>query len=239
MSPSSTRGRLAHLPVPGMPGPTTATKADTTDALLIAGLRAGDEGAFETLIQRHHTSMVRLARVWVWNASAAEEVAQETWLAVLEGIGAFEGRSTLRSWIFGILANKAKRRGSRETRSRPFSALHAADQDMVSNHFFPPNHPGAGHWTYPLADEQGCPERHALAQEAGAFILQTIDDLPVNLRSVILLRDVHGFTTQETCDLLGMSAANQRVTLHRARTRLRLALEPYLREDDDCVARHG
>ncbi len=214
------------------------------DAALIAALRRGEEAAFETLIQRHHTSMVRLARVWVWNASIAEEVAQETWLAVLEGIESFQGRSALQSWIFGILANKAKRRGAQESRSRPFSAYDSpADQgtapDMDQEHFFPPNHPGAGHWTYPLADEESCPEQHLLAEEAGGFILGQIDRLPPNFRSVVLLRDVHGFTMDETCALLGISPSNQRVMLHRARTQLRAGLEPYLREGNDRFARHG
>ncbi len=220
------------------------TRHAIADAALVAALRRRDEAAFETLIQRHHTSMVRLARVWVWNASVAEEVAQETWLAVLEGIDSFQGRSALQSWIFGILANKAKRRGVRESRSLAFSSFDAPadrehDAGLTADHFFPPGHPGAGHWTYPLADEESCPERHLLADEAGSFILDQIDRLPPNFRSVILLRDVHGFTMDETCAVLGISASNQRVMLHRARTRLRAALEPYLREGNDRVARHG
>ncbi len=211
---------------------------------LIAALRRGEERAFETLILRHHTSLVRLARVWVRDAPAAEEVAQETWLAVVQGIHSFQGRSPLQSWIFGILANKAKRRGVRESRSHPFSdyAVHADQEDIPDispDNFFPHDHAGAGHWTYPLADVESCPERHMLAEEAGGFILAQIDELPANFRSVILLRDVHGFTVDETCALLGISPTNQRVMLHRARTRLRFALEPYLREGNDCVKQHG
>ncbi len=211
---------------------------------LIAGLRRGEESAFETLLQRHQTSLVRLARVWVRDASAAEEVAQETWLAVVQGIHAFEGRSPLQSWIFGILANKAKRRGTRESRSRPFSAYDSdADRDdlrgMSPDRFVPPGEEWAGHWTYPLADEESCPERHVLAEEAGGFILRQIDELPGRYRSVMLLRDVHGLTADETCAILGISAANQRVILHRARTRLRITLEPYLREGANCVEQLG
>ncbi len=212
--------------------------------MLIEALVAGDEGAFETLIRHHHTSLVRLARVWVRDVPAAEEVAQETWLAVVQGIHSFQGRSPLQTWIFGILANKAKRRGVRESRSHPFSAYdsHAEREDIPDispDNFFPRDHAGAGHWTYPLADVESCPERYVLAEEAGGFILAKIDELPANFRSVILLRDVHGFSMDETCDVLGISPTNQRVMLHRARTRLRIALEPYLREGNDGVKRYG
>lgn len=209
---------------------------------LVAALCRGDEAAFETLIDQHHSSLVRLARVWIRDASVAEEVAQETWLTVLQGIHGFEGRSPLQTWIFGILANKAKRRGTRESRSRPFSAYgldsdRADASDHGPEHFFPPGHEWAGHWTYPLADEQGCPERHLLAEEVGEFILGRIDELPVQYRAVILLRDLHGLTGEETCTMLGITAANQRVILHRARTRLRAALEPYLKGSDHVA--HG
>lgn len=216
---------------------------DSETALVVA-LRHGEEDAFETLILRHHTALVRLARVWVRDAAAAEEVAQETWLAVVQGIHSFEGRSPLQSWIFGILANKAKRRGTRESRSHPFSAYDSdADRDdlqgMSPDRFVPPGEEWAGHWTYPLADEESCPERHVLAEEAGGFILRQIDELPGRYRSVMLLRDVHGLTADETCAILSISAANQRVILHRARTRLRITLEPYLREGANSVEQHG
>ncbi len=225
-------------------GSASDTSPTGIESALIAALRRGEERAFETLILRHHTALVRLARVWVRDAPAAEEVAQETWLAVVQSIHSFQGRSPLQSWIFGILANKAKRRGVLESRSHPFSAYdsHAERDDIPDispDNFFPHDHAGAGHWTYPLADIESCPERHVLAEEAGGFILGKIDELPANFRSVIILRDVHGFTVDETCALLGISATNQRVMLHRARTRLRVALEPYLREGNDGVIRHG
>lgn len=208
---------------------------------LIAALGRGEEGAFETLIQRHHTALIRLARVWVRDASAAEEVVQETWLAVVQGIHAFQGRSSLQSWIFGILANKAKRRGTRESRSHPFSAydigIDQEDSPGISpDHFFPHGHEWAGHWSHPLADEESCPERHMLADELGGFILRKIDELPAPYRGVILLHDIHGLNTEETCTILGIGANNQRVILHRARTRLRVALEPYLKGNDHAVS---
>lgn len=219
-----------------------AGQGSDRERALVAALCLGDEAAFEELIDLHHASLVRLARVWIRDTSVAEEVAQETWLTVLQGIHGFEGRSPLRSWIFGILANKAKRRGTRESRSRPFSAYGAetdrGDSSGIGpDHFFPPGHEWAGHWTYPLADEQGCPERHTLAEEMGGFILRKIDELPVHYRAVILLRDLHGLTGEETCTMLGITAANQRVILHRARTRLRAALEPYLKGSDHVA--HG
>lgn len=207
---------------------------DSSEWMLVAALRRGEEAAFTALIERHHASLVRLAKVWLPDLSVAEEVAQETWLTVLQGIDAFEGRSPLRSWIFGILANKAKRRSTREGRSRPFSAYDVASDrgdpgGLGPDHFFPPGHEGAGHWTYPLADEESSPERHLLAQEMGGFILEKIDELPNPWRGVILLRDLHGLTGEETCAILGISAGNQRVILHRARTRLRADLTPYLK----------
>lgn len=221
---------------------TCAGREDEYERALIAGLRHRDEAAFEALIVRHHTSLIRLARVWLRDPSVAEEVAQETWLAVLQGIDGFEGRSPLRSWIFGILANKAKRRAKREGRSRPFSAYDVtADRGDLSglgpDQFFPPGHEWAGHWTYPLADDESRPERHLLADEVGGFILEKIDELPVQYRGVILLRDLHGLTGEETCTILGISAGNQRVILHRARTRLRAELTPYLKGNDHVAQR--
>lgn len=242
------RGATGSRPsVPSTAGPAApaarfAGHGDGDEWALVIALRHGNEAAFETLIERHHASLVRLAGVWIRDEAVAEEVAQETWLTVLQGIHAFEGRSPLRTWIFGILANKAKRRATREGRSRPFSAYDlAADRGdpggLGPDQFFPPGHEGAGHWTYPLADEESCPERHLLADEMGGFILGKIDDLPVHYRGVILLRDLHGLTGEETCTLLGISAGNQRVILHRARTRLRAELGSYLKGNDDVAQR--
>jgi len=204
---------------------------------LIAALRRGEEDAFEALILRYHSALIRLARVWVRDSSAAEEVAQETWLAVVLGIHAFQGRSPLQSWIFGILANKAKRRGANESRSRPFSEFRTdldwgSSPAMDPGYFFPAGHEWAGHWFQPFLEREGNPERHLLADEMGHVILQELDDLPAHFRGVILLRDCHGMTATETCALLGISAGNQRVLLHRARTKLRMALDPYLNEND-------
>lgn len=225
---------------PHLTGSPSSRRPADAEPALIAALRRGDETAFETLITRHHTALVRLARVWVRDVPAAEEVVQETWLAVVQGIHAFEGRSSLRGWIFSILANKAKRCGTRESRSRPFSAF-GGDLDpgtgpaMDPDWFFPPGHEWAGHWIEPHLEREGSPERQMLADEMGRFMLQQIDELPAHFRGVILLRDVHGLTAEETCAMLGISAGNQRVLLHRARTKLRIALGPYLDGKDEVA----
>jgi len=218
-------------------GPRSGIRGSDVEPALVAALRRGDERAFETLILRHHTALVRLARVWVRDANAAEEVVQETWLAVVQGIHGYQGRSPLQSWIFGILANKAKRCGSRESRSRPFSEFRTdidwgTSPAMDPDYFLPLGHEWAGHWVHELKEREGCPERHMLAEEMSHFLLQQIDDLPAHFRGVILLRDLHGLTAKETCTMLGISAGNQRVLLHRARTKLRIALEPYLNGND-------
>ncbi len=223
-----------------MTGSQPAPSAPDIELGLVAALRRGDETAFESLILRHHTALVRLARVWVRDPPAAEEVVQETWLAVVQGIHAFEGRSSLQSWIFSILANKAKRCGTRESRSHPFSAFGAnldfgTGPAMDPDRFFPPGHEWAGHWVEPHLEREGSPERQMLADEVGDFILGRIDDLPPHFRGVILLRDLHGLTAEETCAMLGISDGHQRVLLHRARTKLRIALGPYLDEHDEVA----
>jgi len=225
---------------PQRTGSRSVIHSSNVEPVLIAALRRGEEGAFETLIVRHHTALVRLARVWVRDPRAAEEVVQETWLAVVQGIHGFEGRAPLQSWIVGILANKAKRCGMRESRSRPFSEF-GVDTDWGASpaidpeYFFPAGHEWAGHWVQPHMEREGSPERQMLADEMGSFILQQIDELPAHFRGVILLRDLHGMTADETCTMLGISAGNQRVLLHRARTKLRIALGPYLDGKDEVA----
>ncbi len=164
-------------PNPRLNGARSEEHFPDTEQALVSALRRGEEHAFETLITRHHTALLRLARVWVRDAHAAEEVVQETWLAVVQGIDAFEGRSPLKSWIFSILANKAKRCGTRESRSRPFAAFRT-DNDWGSTpamdpaFFFPAGDEWAGHWIEPLREREGSPERRMLAEEMGAFILR-------------------------------------------------------------------
>jgi len=175
--------------------------------------------------------MLRIALMYVSSRAVAEEVVQETWLAVFTGLERFEGRSTLKTWLFRILTNKAKTRGQREGRTLPFSAL-AADRDEEAtavdvDRFLGPDNRHAGHWAAP---PRGVPEERLLAGEARAKIEAAIDALPPNQRTVITLRDVEGLSAEEACNILGVSETNQRVLLHRARSKVRAALEQYLEE---------
>ena len=196
------------------------------DAALVDGLRAGDEEAFAMLVMRYHASLKRLARMYVSTDSVAEEVVQETWLAVLDGIGRFEGRSSLKTWLFRILTNKAKTRGQRESRTLPFSSL-AADGDEDRTAVPVDRFARGGAWAAP---PRGVPEERLLAGETRAVVEEAIAALPSNQRAVITLRDVEGLSSEEACNVLGLSETNQRVLLHRARAKVRAALERYLED---------
>ncbi len=204
------------------------------DAELIAALRRGDEAAFLRLVERFHPALVRVAGLYVPEPAMAEEVAQETWLAVLQGLPRFEGRSSLRTWIFAILANRAKTRAQREHRSLPFSALEdagpEADEPAVDPaRFRPPDDPDwPGHWASRPASWEAVPERLLLWNEMQAEIRGAIQALPPNQRAVITLRDLDGFSAEEACNVLGLTETNQRVLLHRARSKVRRALELYV-----------
>lgn len=199
------------------------------DADLIAGLRAGDERAFAELIDRYGTSLLRMAIAYVGSRAVAEEVVQETLLGVVTSIGRFEGRASLKTWLFRILHNTAITRGSREARSVPFSAL-TSDEDegptVDPSRFMTPDGRWAGHWTSP--PQAWAPEERLLAGETRTVVARAIEQLPESQRTVITLRDVEGWSAQEVRDLLELSEANQRVLLHRARARVRRALEEYL-----------
>jgi len=201
----------------------------------VMALRARDEAAFAELIDRYHSSLVRLAMSFVSSRAVAEEVAQEAWVGVLKGIDRFEGRSSLRTWIYRILTNTAKTRAQREARSIPFASLGGGGEDEPSvdpDRFLPADDAHwAGHWaSYPRRWDD-VPEARLLGGETQEVIRQAIDKLPYNQGEVIRLRDVEGFTSAEVCELLSISEANQRVLLHRARTKVRAALEGYLAGD--------
>jgi RNA polymerase sigma-70 factor, ECF subfamily len=204
------------------------------DVALIASLRAGDEAAFVVLVDRYHAALVRLAHTYVASEAVAEEVTQETWLAVLRGLDRFEGRSSLKTWIFHILANRAKTRAVRERRCIPFSALDGfgAEDDepaVEPERFLPADHPRwPGHWATSPSDWGESGEERLLADETRACVQRAIDALPPNQRQVISLRDVEGWSSEEVCRVLGLSEGNQRVLLHRARSKVRRALELYL-----------
>jgi len=209
------------------------------DAALLAALRRGEESAFVSLIERYHAPLLRLAQIFVGSQAVAEDVVQETWLGVLQGLGRFEGRSSLKTWIFRILTNRAKTRGQREGRSIPFSALatpgdEAFEPAVEPERFLPADDP---HWPHHWAslpqrwDE--LPEARLLAKETRAVIQQAVEQLTPSQREVITLRDIEGWTAPEVCEALEVSESNQRVLLHRARSKVRRVLEQYLAVAED------
>jgi RNA polymerase sigma-70 factor, ECF subfamily len=202
-------------------------RGDEGDHALVEALRAGDEAAFEELVDRYNGSLVRIAMMYVGNRTVAEEVAQEAWLAVLEGIDRFEGRSSLKTWIFRILTNRAKTRGEREHRQLPLSALFGEDEPEVPlERFLGPDHPQRPlAWASP---PRAWPEDRLLGRETAAVLRDAIAELPPAQQAVIGLRDVEGLAPEEVADALQISAGNERVLLHRARSHVRRALEEYL-----------
>lgn len=198
------------------------------EAELVGRLRAGDESAFASLVDDYYQSMLHVARGYVASKEAAEDVVQETFLGVITGIATFEGRASLRTWMFRILVNRARTRGEREGRVRPFSSLVGGDDDpAVDPDRFEKSGRWAGFWSSPPSNEH-LPEARALAAEMGDRLLAAIATLPETQRAVLELRDVLGFGSQEVCELLDISEANQRVLLHRARSKARAVLEGYL-----------
>lgn len=207
----------------------------TTDSQLVDALRLGDERAYERLIDLYHESLARMALVYVGDMRVAEEVAQETWLGVLRGLSRFEARSSLKTWIFSILINKAKTFAKREQRHARQYTLDAVEGPSTSGalvspeRFHPPDHPHSpGHWSEHPQSWDDLPEKRLLSQETLSRIEAAINALPNSQREVIVLRDVEQFSSDEVCELLGISSANQRVLLHRARSKVREALENYL-----------
>jgi RNA polymerase sigma-70 factor (ECF subfamily) len=229
-------GRAQHSPL-GPPPPLvshrdggTFAAVTLTDDELVASLRAGDEEAYAAVVREWHAGLLRVARIFTPTRAVAEEVVQETWLRVLGALDRFEGRSSLKTWVFRILVNTAKTRAQRESRSIPFSALHdparvpeaAVDPDrfLADDH---PHHPGG--WESPPRE---LPEDRLIAGETREAIERAIEALPATQRAVISLRDVEGWSSDEVRNALDLSEVNQRVLLHRARARVRQALEDYL-----------
>ena len=200
------------------------------DSQLVAALRAGDEATFVQVVREWHPSMLRVAQIFVPSRAIAEDVVQETWLRVLGALDRFEGRSSLKTWVFRILVNTAKTRAQREGRVLPFSALNnpgripeaAVDPDRFrpeDDERYP------GHWSSPPRE---LPEERLLAAETRQLIAAAIDSLPATQAAVIRLRDVDGWSSEEVRNALDISEVNQRVLLHRARAKVRRALEDYL-----------
>jgi RNA polymerase sigma-70 factor (ECF subfamily) len=207
------------------PDADTPGAASPDDLRSVAAILAGDERAFEELVDRYNPSLLRVAQGYVRTPSAAEEAVQDTWLGVLRGLPDFEGRSSLRTWIFRILVNQAITRGVRESRSVPFSSL-GDDEAAVDPERFLPN----GAWAWPPQRLDGIPEEVLLSAEARARVLEAIAELPPQQRQVITLRDVEGWSSAEVREALELSEGNQRVLLHRARSKVRARLEEYLGE---------
>jgi RNA polymerase sigma-70 factor, ECF subfamily len=207
------------------------TRAPDQDAHLLAALRAGDEEAFTALVTRYHASLKRVARAYVSTDAVAEEVVQDTWLAVIAGIDRFEERAALKTWVFHILVNKAKSRGKRERRIVPFASLPRADDGpAVSPDNF--QHDGdawPGHWATPPRPWED-PERRLQSLEARERLREAIGALPDVHQAVLTLRDVEGLDASEVCALLELTDGNQRVILHRARARVRADLASYFEE---------
>ena len=203
-----------------------AAPCDDRDAELVARLRAGEEAAYTEIVRRYHGALVRVASAHVRSAALAEEIAQDAWVAVLNGLARFEGRSSFRTWLFTIAANQAKTRGAREARTLPFSAL-ARDESEHERPVEADRFLEDGHWGDAPAEWRS-PEARLQDGETLAQIERAIAALPEAQRTVITLRDVRGLDADEVCELLGISDGNQRVLLHRARAKVRRMLEGVL-----------
>ena len=183
------------------------------DAALVDRLREGDEGAFVALVERYHAPLLRLAQAYVPSRAVAEEVVQDTWLGVMRGIERFEGRSSFKTWLFRILVNRARTTGERERRV-------AAEPSVDPSRF-----DTAGAWTEPPAPWTDAVEERLTAVATVARIRQALEELPPGPRQVVMLRDVDGLSSNEVCEVLSISEGNQRVLLHRGRSRIRALLE--------------
>lgn len=186
------------------------------DATLLDALRAGDDAAFASLVAKYHTRLLRLAESMLPSRAVAEEVVQDTWLGVVRGIDRFEGRSSVKTWLFHILANRARTTGAREARSVPLG-------DPLEGRFT-----AAGEWSQPPEPWSDAVDARVVADKLASRIKQFLPDLPVAQRQVLVLRDVEGLEAADVCTLLGVSAGNQRVLLHRARAHVRARLETEL-----------
>lgn len=209
-----------------------STLPTNEDQQLIARLRKGDEGAFDELVNKHHGALIRMAMGYVTDREVAEEVVQDTWMAVIEGLNRFKGWSSLRTWIFGILIHKAKDRGVREKRHMTFSAFESFDDDneeAVDPSRFHQSGEWVGHWAFPSQpwDDQ-TPEKLLASRQATTAMNKAIEALPSTLKEVLILRDVEGVEAKEVCELLKITETNLYVRLHRARERVRQAVEAYL-----------
>src|SRR4051794_32999466 len=204
------------------------------DADLLQQLRAGDERAFGEIVREWSPLLLRVAGSFVSSQASAEECVQEAWLVVIRSLDAFEGRSRLRTWVVGIVVNIARRRGERDGRVVPMEAPEDSGPTVDPRRFRAPGERWAGGWTERGAPREWQPEAVLLAGEALRVLAAGLAELPPRQRAVVILRDVHGLTPDEVCEVLAVTAANQRVLLHRGRARLRQCLEDYHRAGVGC-----
>ena len=205
---------------------------------LLAALRRGDEAAFAAVVDKHNSMLMRLAMMYVRDRSVAEDVVQETWIGFLESLTRFEGRASIKTWLFRILVNSAKKRLRRDRRSIPFSSLGShvagmpAEPTVDPDRFLGPEHPRwPHHWRSTPSDWATMPENRLESSETLGVVEKAIESLAPAQREVITLRDLEGWTSDEVCNVLGITDTNQRVLLHRARSKVRRELERYLDEE--------
>lgn len=235
-SHASAKPMAAQPQADGASAPPAGYTAPAEEMRLVEALRSGSETAFMMLVEQHHRALLRLAMVYVSSRAVAEEVVQETWVGVLQGLQRFEGRSSLKTWIFRILTNCAKTRAQREGRSVPFSSLADYHEDDYEPAVEPERFRTAemewpGQWLTAPRHWEEIPEERLLSQETRERLWKAIEALPANQRTVITLRDIEGWDSEEICRFLDISEVNQRVLLHRARARVRHALEMYFEEE--------
>jgi RNA polymerase sigma-70 factor, ECF subfamily len=204
----------------------TQVLTTTSDERIVAGLRAGDEETFDAVVRAWSPAMLRLAMTIVGSRAVAEEVLQETWIAVFKNVDRFEARASLKTWVYRILTNTAKTRAVRERRSAPFSAFAEDDEATVApDRFLGADSRHPGHWASIPDRWHEQPEERLLSDETMDVVAHAIEALPSAQRAVISLRDVEGWGSDEVCEALGLTDVNQRVLLHRARAKVRRALE--------------
>ncbi len=230
--------RTNRMPTPSVSKSTESVSrgASKEDLRMVEAMRHGDESTFDRLVAWYHASLLRFAMAFVPSQTVAEEVVQETWLAVLEGIHQFEGRSSLRSWIFAILKNQAKTRGVRESRHVLLSAVGSpgddSDDPSVEPERFHFSASRTDHWAVPPRSwDEITPERLLLSKESREYLEGAMRALPLIQQQVIRLRYMKGFTTREICKVLRISENNHHVLLHRGRAKLKPAIEYYLNGD--------
>jgi RNA polymerase sigma-70 factor (ECF subfamily) len=194
------------------------------DSDIVRRLKAGDEQAFETIIDRHYAAMIRLAETFVSDESSAEELVQETWRVVIDKLDTFEGRSKIKTWIFGILANLARERRRSDQREKPWSTIMEESIEESAGHMTE-RFDAEGRWQAPPRSLQLDPEDEAMTTQLLQRVQAAMEELPARQRAAVMLRDVQGLSSGETCEILDVTKANQRVLLHRGRSKIREALE--------------